>query len=127
MADESTGTPVENSEAEAAKKQALPESVKVSTDPIERGEYLKTAEANKDLAKQYGLPSYEALMTKAGSDPVFASNVIANLASGKKGENLGLHPNSPQENNLTGNVDRTVETPTRTHFEGQATNKPVNA
>ncbi len=125
MADEMN--PVESSESEAAKKQALPDSLKVSTEPIERGEYLKTAEDNKELAKQYGFNSYSELITKTGSDAVFATQVIDNLASGKKGQSLGLHPNSPQENNLTGNVDRTLETPTRKQFDGQSTSKPVNA
>ncbi len=116
-------------EAEAQKKQFIPESVSVNGNnaPIERAEYLKTADANKGKAKEYGLNSYDDLMKKVGLDGTFAQQVVGDLLSGSTGQNVGLHPDAPQENNLTGRVDRTVETATRLKFEGQADAKPVNA
>lgn len=109
MADEVNETPVDSAEAEAAKKQAFPASVQVSNAPVERAEYLQLVDSNKDLVKSYGEASFESFMTKVGSDGSFAQRVVTNLITGEKGQNLGLHPDAPQENNLTGRVDRMVD------------------
>lgn len=119
----------EQSQSEAEKKMALPDSVVANggNAPVERGEYLKMVEANKDVVKRYGEVSFDSFMTKVGSDGAFAQQVVGDLLSGAEGKPAGVHPDSPQEYNLTGKIDRTVDTPTRIKFEGQAEHAPSAA
>lgn len=116
-------TTTEQAQKQDAIKKAN-EGVTVPDTTIDRQAFIKLDAEHQDVFTKYGETSLTGFLTKIGSDGIFAQKVVLDLLSGGKGEGIGLSPDSPQENNITGKLDHTGDVATRAKFEGQ-TNVPA--
>lgn len=105
----------------------------VTTAPgvVERGKFLQLSENAKPFIKKYGYDSFAQFLNSVGSDGVLASKVIGDLLSEKFGDGeqstaVGISPDSPQENNVTGKLDHSGDTPTKLKTEAQTDLAPTS-
>ena len=118
----------QKSQDEASAKVNVPENVKTfeGESPVaDRRKFLDSMEKGKELATKYGEPDFPSLLRKVGSDSVFAQALVTDMVTGEEtAVKTVLLPDSPQERNITGTMDHTVDTPTKVKRDGQAQNAP---
>ena len=118
---------VSQAEQAAQAKNAFPEGLSINDNfaPVDRSEYFKLEEAGKEFVSQYGAADFASFFMRVGTDGVFAQQVIRNILTGEKGVAVGMHPNSPQENNITGRVDHKDPMLPKEKLESDTDNLPV--